>query len=159
MGQLGNISFTSTKVPMKITAGARAVMAAGNQSFLLRNNTLFGTGSNGEGELGDGTTLNKSSFVKIIDNVKAISAGHSHTLILREDNSLWATGENVLGQFGDGSYVNKSTPVKVMDNVKAFAAGGFHTIILKMDNTLWISGENSEGQLGDGTFMKRNTFY
>ena len=66
---------------------------------LKPDNSLWACGSNGDGELGDGTTIHRNSLLKITDGIKAISAGFVYTLVLKTDNSLWACGRNTYGQF------------------------------------------------------------
>ena len=59
------------------------------------------------GGLGDGTTLNRSSPVPVvesidnpIDDVIKISAGTYHSLFLKSDGTLWRTGYNGYGELG-----------------------------------------------------------
>ena len=54
------------------------------------------------GQLGDGSTTDRNSFVKVmLGGVKAVAAGFGHTMVLSQDESVWATGWNLYGQFGD----------------------------------------------------------
>ena len=76
--------------------------------------SLWGTGRNGDGQLGNGTTTSLSVPKQILaDNVAAVSAGYYHTLILKTDGSLWATGYNNNGELGNGSGSGVLTPVKI----------------------------------------------
>ena len=43
-----------------------------------------------------------------------MSAGGSHSMVLKVDGSVWATGDNQYGQLGDGTFVSKTNFVKVM---------------------------------------------
>lgn len=45
--------------------------------------------------------------------VATVSAGDSHTMILKTDGMLWATGLNGYGQLGDGTRITRTTPVEV----------------------------------------------
>ena len=113
--------------------------------------SLWTWGSNGFGQLGDGTNEDKNTPVKIMDGVSAVEAGSWHTMAIKMDGSLWAWGRNVSGQLGDGSNDNVNAPIKIMDDVLAVSAGDEHTIVIKTDGSLWAWGGNSDGQLGDGT--------
>jgi uncharacterized repeat protein (TIGR02543 family) len=113
--------------------------------------SMWATGFNARGQLGDGTNTDRLTPVKVMENVKAVAAGELHTMILKNDDSLWGSGQNGDGQLGDGTGTDHSTPVKVMENVKAVAAGELYTMILKNDGSLWATGFNGRGQLGDGT--------
>jgi alpha-tubulin suppressor-like RCC1 family protein len=85
-----------------------------------------------------------------------ISAGASHTVILRSDGTLWTTGSNAAGQLGDGSGAgHRSSPVQVglpgnAANWKSIATGTSHTLGLKADGSLWAWGADQYGQLGNG---------
>jgi alpha-tubulin suppressor-like RCC1 family protein len=90
-----------------------AVATNGVFSFIIKSgNTLWATGENYNGQLGDGTTTNKSGFVKVADNVKAVATGAFHTIIKKTDNTYWAAGLNDHGQLGDGTTINSSSFVK-----------------------------------------------
>ena len=72
--------------------------------------SLWATGRNGDGQLGDGSTTNASVPKQILaKGVAAVSAGYYHTLIVKTDGSLWATGYNKLGQLGNGGTASVST--------------------------------------------------
>jgi len=43
-----------------------------------------------------------------------LSAGGSHTLMVKEDGTAWAWGQNSSSQLGDGTTQNRSTPVESM---------------------------------------------
>jgi alpha-tubulin suppressor-like RCC1 family protein len=97
----------------KVTDSVLAVATNGVFSFIIKSgNTLWATGENYNGQLGDGTTTNKSGFVKVADNVKAVATGAFHTIIKKTDNTYWAAGLNDHGQLGDGTTINSSSFVK-----------------------------------------------
>jgi hypothetical protein len=98
--------------------------------WTITGSYLFATGYNWTGQFGDGTTIDKSTPVKVMENVQSVSAANWHTMILKNDGSLWATGFNDYGELGDGTIISKSTPVKVMENVQSVSAGGWHTMII-----------------------------
>jgi alpha-tubulin suppressor-like RCC1 family protein len=135
-----------------------AVSAGGDHTMILRTDgTLWATGWNHSGQLGDGSTTNRSSPVQIMTDVAAVSAGQSHTMILKTDGTLWGTGRNSEGQLGDGTSTNRSSPVHIVDSVEAVSAGSKHTMFIKSDGTLWAMGDNWIGQLGDGSTTNRSS--
>ncbi|AEC01302.1 fimbrillin family protein [Parasphaerochaeta coccoides] len=175
--QLGVGAATSykTSIPVWVTSMGSdvAAVSVGNYHTMIlkKDGTLWATGRNNYGQLGDGTTTNRSTPVQVkasttpndfMTNVVAVSAGSNHTLILKKDGTLWATGRNNNGQLGDDTTANKSTPVPVSSmrsDVKAISAGDVHSMILKKNGTLWTTGANSSGQLGvsAGTSYKTST--
>ncbi|AEC01294.1 fimbrillin family protein [Parasphaerochaeta coccoides] len=138
----------------------KTVSAGGSSTMILKKDgSLWATGRNEWGQLGDGTTTNRTTPVRVkasadyndfMTDVKEVSIGTNHTMILKTDGTLWAAGYNNSGQLGVGDNDNRRTPVQVMTDVEAVSAGGSHTIILKKDGTLWATGYNWFGQLGLG---------
>jgi hypothetical protein len=124
---------------------------------LKTDGSLWATGQNSLGQLGDGTTSDRSTPVQVATGVQAVAAGYNCSLFLKTGGTLWAVGYNAEGQLGDGTTANRSTPVQVATGVQAIVVGSFHSLFLKTDGTLWAMGQNSSGQLGDGTKINRST--
>jgi alpha-tubulin suppressor-like RCC1 family protein len=152
---------TSKAIMLKVKAVAVVKVSIGDSHTMIlkSDGTLWATGSNFYGELGDGTTTGRSTPEQIMSGVSSVSAGSGFTMILKTDSTLWATGWNPYGQLGDGTTSSRLTPVLVMSGTKAVSAGSSHTMIIKTDGTLWATGSNGQGQLGDGTTTDRNTPY
>jgi alpha-tubulin suppressor-like RCC1 family protein len=176
-GQLGN-GGTGAKYTPEQVGGAlsdvAAVAAGYHHSVALKSDgSLWAWGLGTDGQLGDGTTADKTSPVQVkgaggsgtLSDVVAVAAGERHTVALKSDGSVWTWGWNVDGQLGDGTTANKSTPVQVkgaggsgtLSDVVAVAAGERHTVALKSDGSVWTWGGNSIGQLGDGTTVAKST--
>ncbi|ATB37636.1 hypothetical protein CYFUS_003061 [Cystobacter fuscus] len=83
---------------------ARARIAAGTtHSLAVRpDGTVWATGGNGHGQLGDGTTLSRRVPVQVqgLSGVAAVATGQYHSLAVRSDGTVWAWGNNDLGQLG-----------------------------------------------------------
>jgi alpha-tubulin suppressor-like RCC1 family protein len=163
-GQLGagQVMVTSINVPIE-TSGlttARGLSAGSGHSLsVAADGTVWAWGRNGAGQLGDDTTIDRLTPVRVtgLNDVKpdprAIAAGLRHSLALRDDGTVWAWGDNSVGQLGDGTTTNRGAPVQVsnLDGIIAVAAGGSHSLALRNDGTVWAWGSDSDGQLGDGT--------
>ncbi|MGL1889729.1 MAG: hypothetical protein OCD76_24660 [Reichenbachiella sp.] len=119
--------------------------------FLKSDGSLWGTGYNMSGQIGDMSNENKSSPVKVMDNVSFVAAGDYHTMIVKTDGTLWATGGNTGGQFGVAIPASTNDPIQIMSEVKSVAVGNTHTMILKTDGSLYATGGNHFGQLGTGS--------
>ena len=116
---------------------------------------MWSWGSNGSGQLGDGTNTGRTSPVQVIQltGVVGISAGVSFSIALKSDGTVWGWGVNNAGQLGDGTNVGRLSPVQVagLTGVISIAAGpATHTLALKSDGTVWGWGYNGYGELGDG---------
>ena len=107
-GQLGNGTYNNVEVPEQIPIpyGNVTAFAGGDLHclFLHGDGSLWATGFNQYGQLGDGT-YNPTNLPELIvaGNVTAIAAGAYHSLFVKSDGSLWAMGYNAAGQLGDGT--------------------------------------------------------
>ena len=140
------------------TPGAGVAVTVSNE-FMVK--TVWGWGSNNHGQLGDGTTTDSHTPVKVngMSWVTAAACGGDHTVVLKSDGTVWAWGWNYYGQLGDGTKIDRNTPVRVsgLSGVIAVACGSNHTVALKSDGTVYGWGYNGNGQLGDGSTTWRST--
>lgn len=134
--------------------------AAGNVLALKSDGTVWATGDNRDGELGNGTTTSSTTPVQVqgLDNVSQISAEGYNAYALRGDGTVWSWGNNQFGQLGDGTNTDSSIPVHVAEltNVKFIAAGASHVLALRTDGKVWAWGYNWAGELGNGTTTASN---
>ena len=87
-----------------------AIAAGRAHTCALRADGTVGCwGDNIEGQLGDGTTTNRSTPVTVsgLANVVAVAAGNHHTCALRADGTVRCWGSNSAGELGDG-YQNQA---------------------------------------------------
>jgi len=159
-GGLGNASPTATYVTAPVQAllisNAIAISAGGWHSVALKNDgTVWCWGWNADGQLGDGTTIDKTipNQVPGLSGVVKIAAGTYHVLALKNDSTVWAWGDNAKGQIGDNTLIDRTTPVQVsgLTGVVKIASGRFFSLAVKADGTVWAWGENMYGQLGNNT--------
>src|SRR5207237_805117 len=91
--------------------------AAGSvHSLALKNDgTVWSWGGNTNGQVGDGTTNQRTSPVQVttLSSVIAIAAGADHSLALKSDGTIWTWGKNSSGQIGDGTTTNRPSPTQV----------------------------------------------
>jgi alpha-tubulin suppressor-like RCC1 family protein len=166
-GQLGNNSTAHRSSPVQTIAGGAnwAKVACGDYHTLAIKNdgTLWAWGRNVHGQLGDNSTVRRSSPVQTIaggSTWKDVSSGYGYTAAIKNDGTLWAWGYNVHGQLGNNSTAHRSSPVQTIAggaNWAKVACGDYHTLAIKNDGTLWAWGNNTYGQLGDGTFTHRSS--
>ncbi|MBI3078556.1 MAG: RCC1 repeat-containing protein, partial [Deltaproteobacteria bacterium] len=150
-----------------VAAGGESGTGAGHSLALRNDGTVWAWGRNAFGQVGDGTTgtdrlapvqvqmrdpTNPTQLVPL-DRVRAIAAGSTYSLALRDDGTLWAWGA---GPLGDATMTSRAVPGpvgRVAGGVK-LAAGGAHSLALVFprSGTPWSWGSNLEGQLGHGYF-------
>jgi alpha-tubulin suppressor-like RCC1 family protein len=72
-------------------------------------------GWNALGQLGDGTTTDRTSPVPVLGGLTfaRVSAGNGHTCGVTTDGVAYCWGNNNYGQLGNGTTTNSSVPVKV----------------------------------------------
>jgi alpha-tubulin suppressor-like RCC1 family protein len=126
----------------------------------FRQGRLWNWGGNSIGQLGDNTTIGRSTPVTTFvggANWKQVSSAHgaSHTVAIKTDGTLWTWGYNISGQLGINiSLSDRFTPVTTFiggSDWKQVSGGTFHTAAIKTDGTLWTWGRNNSGQLGNNT--------
>lgn len=147
------INTSLTRVQDASTMNWAYVSCGYNNFHAIKNdNTLWACGYNVNGELGDGTTVNKSFPVQIGSNdwSKVSSKSHS-TSAIKINSTLWAWGDNTYGQLGVGSNVSSLSPQQVeADTDWSQVSMHDHTMAVKSDGSLWAWGKNNHGQLGLG---------
>ena len=143
-----------------VSVGAKAVATGSGHSIMVRDDgSVWSTGMNIYGQLGDGSNTDRDRFVQVIASyVRSVTAGAEHSLVLKRDWSVWATGFNMYGQLGDGSTIDSNEFVPVFNSAEAVAAGGHHSMVLKQDGSVWATGDNEYGQLGDGSSKLKSVF-
>jgi alpha-tubulin suppressor-like RCC1 family protein len=168
-GQLGNGTYTSSNVPVNVSAswGTNKVIAIASGDYhslvLLDDGTVRAWGRNEYGQLGNSTTISSNVPVLIagLGNVKAIAASGFHSMALLSNGQVFSWGRNNFGQLGDGTTINRNTPVAVITSsgaltgVMKVAAGAYHSLVLLANGTVMAWGRNDMGQLGDNSFTDR----
>ena len=118
-GQLGNSnvgSYIYNAFQISGLSGITAISGGYLYSLFLKNNsTVWAIGANTYGQLGDGTTIDKSIPFAIpgLNGVIAINAGVHFSLFLKNDATIRSVGNNNSGQLGDGTTTQRLTPVQV----------------------------------------------
>jgi alpha-tubulin suppressor-like RCC1 family protein len=113
-------------------------------------------GDNSAGELGDNTTTDRTTPVKVhgLTGVQEVTVGGRHSCALVHNGGAWCWGANGNGQLGDGTTTARHVPVAVQGlphRVAQIAAGGSHTCALLVDGSVWCWGAGGKGQLGNGS--------
>jgi alpha-tubulin suppressor-like RCC1 family protein len=146
-GQLGIPVNINRSRPVQISLSSfNFVNAGGTHTTFIPNyspRTIFATGYNIYGQIGDSTTINRSSPTQVSASLNtfnspvtistgnyssyyvsnptqvgtsswtSVSAGDAHTLGIRNNNILYAWGYNANGQLADFTTINRSSPVQV----------------------------------------------
>ncbi len=163
-GQLGIGSNVDQSTPatvslvpgvIRISTGAQHACA-----IVDPGGTLRCWGDNVYGQLGDDSTIDRSSPVTVSTsgNIFAVAAGGTHTCAIDTSGVTWCWGQASSGQIGDGiTFGLRTLPVQPDWNQTAVAitAGYQHTCALTAGGAVYCWGENSSGQCGSGSTSDR----
>jgi alpha-tubulin suppressor-like RCC1 family protein len=173
--QLGTGSSTLAYSPTPLTvvnpAGAVAIAAGDGHacavSRVADDANQFDVrcwGANDDGQLGDGTTVDRGTPVAATNVVATvplvIGAGAAHTCA-NTGGFTHCWGNNASGQLGDGTSTSTSTPVvtSTMSGVVGFALGTDSSCLVGSASGSHVLcwGANAFEQLGDGTTTPHST--
>ena len=129
---IGARGIRLTAVRVRLPRGVKVVSASAGLFHSLALTTtgrVLAWGGNGDGQLGDGSTMGSGVPVSVhlpkLAHIVAVAAGRYHSLALTRGGRILAWGDGSLGQLGDGSTSDKLLPVqiKVPGRVIAIGAG------------------------------------
>jgi alpha-tubulin suppressor-like RCC1 family protein len=160
---LGNGTTDASSTPVQVSglSNVTAVATAeyfGFHSLALKNDgTVWAWGPNFDGQIGDGTTTDRSTPVQVsgLTGITALAASNAGSFALKNDGTVWAWGQ--IGADSNGIAVTSPTPMQIqgLSNVIAIAAGRSHCLALEKDGTVWAWATDQDGnfygQLGNGT--------
>ncbi len=147
------------EVPGVVAPPAISSLALGTgHSCHLREGTVWCSGANADGQLGNGTLARTVYFApSLMTNAVAVAAGGARTCAIATDSTVWCWG--LLHTVVDP--VNAPTTVTLVQvpvprqipitDVRSLSVGAAHVCAVRADATLWCWGANKHGQLGDGT--------
>ena len=146
-------------------------MGGFHSSLLTISSRVFMWGLNNSGQLGDGTTTNKSNPTEITSNFPLLigekftelSMGRNHSSVLTSNGRVFTWGSNDLGQLGDGTRISRSNPTEITsnfsignnENIVNLIMGSYTSSALSSTGRVFVWGNNQNGQLGDGTTIRR----
>ena len=141
--------------------------ASQNHTLILKDNgTVWAIGSNADGRLGDGTTIDRTVPVQVVGpggidfltDVIKVETGDTHSYALKSDGTVWAWGTGDGGKLGDGKVdIPSHTPTQVkgpgnigyLTGIVDISGGYSHALALKNDGTVWSWGMNLFGESGE----------
>jgi alpha-tubulin suppressor-like RCC1 family protein len=147
-----------------VTAGGSHTCAEAG-GFNYPSHSWYCWGANSNGQLGDGTTTDRTSWVLVGEGMSfgygaaqsGVSAGARHTCGVTYVGAAYCWGLNSSGELGDGTTSQRTSPTLVAGGLSFVdvRAGGSHTCGITVAGVAYCWGANDHGQLGDGTTTQR----
>ena len=145
-------------VPVAILGGLtfQSLGAGGRHTCgVTTDGAVYCWGRNLEGQLGDGTTTQRSAPIAVTvepgATFQSLDGGIYHTCALSSAAAAYCWGQNSNGQLGDGTLTQRSTPVSVIGGrtFRSVDGGGYHTCGVTTDDVAYCWGYELYGQLGN----------
>lgn len=170
-GELGDGTTTNRSTPVAVSTSLVFQSISASKTAAFSNTPGFSCaltpagsalcwGYNGDGELGNGSTTNRTTPGSISGGItfSGLDAGGQHACGWTSSGATYCWGLNNDGQLGDGTATSRSVPTPVAGGLtfKLVSAGTEHTCALATDGTVNCWGDNFDGQLGDGTETNRS---
>jgi alpha-tubulin suppressor-like RCC1 family protein len=174
-GALGDNAIINRSSPVQTISGGtnwKSVSTGGNFSSAIKTDgTLWTWGANNAGQLGVGSTIERSSPVQTISggtNWKSVSSGYINAAAIKTDGTLWTWGSQgsdlfgivTYGALGNNSTIPRSSPVQTISggtNWRTVSAGTSSMAAIKTDGTLWTWGNNFYSALGNNSSIPRSS--
>ena len=151
---VGVLATTRSAGWVEVSAGPFYTLA------VKEDGSLRAWGSNGSGQLGDGTLTDRPLAVCVgtDSDWATVSAGAAHTLAIKKDGSLWGWGLDWLTRSME--YEDEPRRIGSDSDWALTSVGSSHCFSLKSDGTLRAWGSNGRGMweysyLGDGSTVDR----
>jgi alpha-tubulin suppressor-like RCC1 family protein len=163
VGQLGLGSFGADRlIPTAVPNNTGSILAAGDggnaHHCALSNGRAYCWGWNPHGQLGDGTTTNRSVPTLVLGGItwSQIATGTYHTCAVNNIGVAYCWGRGADGALGNGTTDPRLVPTPVSTAVAFWAvqAGSNFTCgrSRAFPATIYCWGNNGYGQLGIGSF-------
>ena len=150
------IAVSSAATPLTFT-----MVAAGgwHSCGVVPTNYAYCWGLNDNGQLGDGTTQNRSRPTPVSRRLRfvQVDGGYYHSCGVTSSNLAYCWGLSDHGQLGNGWLQSRLEPFLVAGGLRfrQVSVGPYHSCGVTTDDRAYCWGWNYAGQLGDGTTTER----
>ena len=124
------------------------------KSAMSMNVYMWGRGEDGQIGLGDTSDQFKPMLIESLKDVKEISCGSGHTVILTTKGRVFSWGRGDDGRLGHGDQAYKYVPRPVLalrsKEIVKITCGSYHTAAVTKSGKLYTWGGGMYGKLGVG---------
>jgi alpha-tubulin suppressor-like RCC1 family protein len=159
-GELGiGSAISSSSTPLAVAGGLTYMGISVGEGYacgVATGGAAYCWGWNQQGQLGDGTTIERSSPTPVAGGLKfvAVGAGEVQSCGLTVGGAAYCWGNDWFGQLGDGRTATESfAPVRVVGPLTfaQLSVGHLHACGVTTVGVVYCWGWNDQGQLGNGT--------
>ena len=162
-GQLGIGTTTEATLPALVTPPAGVTFNSVSPGYshtcaTTTAGTVYCWGFNNLGQLGDGSTTNRSVPVQVqtLTGIVEVASGVYHSCARNAAGAAWCWGFNGVGELGNGVFGSTTPPVQVTGglNLRSISAGYQATCAVTTAGQGYCWGTNFHGQGGVGSLAQ-----
>ncbi len=177
---IGDAQTVTRSSPVQVTAWTAnrllSISAGGTNIAIVRDDRLlYNWGPNLTGQVGDGTTIYKSTptqigptvastsspvQIGILSNWDKVSLGFSTAAAINTSGRLYLWGsENQFGTLGSNSTIKRLVPTVPVDSSSwsQVSSGFYHVLAITSDNRMFAWGLNDVFKVGDNTSVNKSS--
>lgn len=158
-GQFCNGTTVGNPAPTVFQNSGNVIAVAGGVDHVLalkNDNTVKACGDNSQGQLGNNSTVNSTSFVDVtgfppLTNIVQVVAGNQISFALTNTGNVFQWGDTIAG------VLDTPTQIAGLSNITSISTSEKTLLALDNTNTLRAYGLNANGEAGNGTFTQITT--
>jgi len=159
---MGDTSTPPTDAGIGETLPQPTLAAGWAHACVVRGSDVLCWGENGAGQLGDGTTTDRTAPVRVSglpSSPVGITAARTHTCALLDSGQVACWGEGDSGRLGNGAEETRSSPQLVIgiDDAEYLDCGESHCCVVRAGARLSCWGRGNDGELGHGMEANSST--
>ncbi|NBW65955.1 hypothetical protein EBR44_09370, partial [bacterium] len=153
-----NSAFTVRPTPTLVNDGRSYKLLRVGEQFacgITTTNTTLCWGSNSQGQLGNGYSVNRTSPTEVVTTQQftSLSLGFIHACGLNAAGALWCWGYGADGRIADGTTTSRTLPVAALGGLTLTSVrlSGSNSCGISTGGVPFCAGTGSNGAIGNNT--------